>query len=169
MPAAKSKTEKKEPKKTSAKPESTMKTLGNLSPAKGSNIKKKRLGRGPGSGLGKTSARGGKGQTARKGGGIRFGFEGGQTPMYRRLPKRGFSNVENTNYSIVNIEQLGSFKAGSTVTVEDLKKAGLIKCIDKVKLLGNGALKTGLTVKVHKCSASAKAAVEKAGGKVEEI
>lgn len=145
-----------------------MKNLGNLSPAPGSNTKKKRLGRGPGSGLGKTAARGGKGQTARKGGGIRAGFEGGQTPLYRRLPKRGFTNPFRVEYNVVNISVLEKFEAGTKVTPEFLKEKGLLRNpANPVKVLGNGELKKKLTVAVHKVSATAKSAIEKAGGSVE--
>jgi large subunit ribosomal protein L15 len=145
-----------------------LKTLGNLSPAPGSNTKKKRLGRGIGSGLGKTAARGGKGQTARKGGGIRAGFEGGQTPLYRRLPKRGFHNVFEKNWNIVNLSSLNRFNDGDVVTKELLLKSRVIQ--DKnlpVKLLGNGTLTKKLSIKVDAASASAKSAVSKNGGSVE--
>ena len=145
-----------------------MKHLGNLSPAPGSNVKKKRLGRGPGSGLGKTAARGGKGQTARKGGGIRFGFEGGQTPLYRRLPKRGFTNPFRVEYNVINISVLDKLDAGTKVTPELLKEKGLLRNpANPVKVLGNGELKKKLVVAVQKVSASAKVAIEKAGGSVE--
>ena len=145
-----------------------MKHLGNLSPAPGSNVKKKRLGRGPGSGLGKTAARGGKGQTARKGGGIRFGFEGGQTPLYRRLPKRGFTNPFRVEYNVINISILEKFDAGTKVTPELLKEKGLLRNpANPVKVLGNGELKKKLVVAVQKVSASAKVAIEKAGVSVE--
>lgn len=145
-----------------------MKTLGNLSPAPGSNVKKKRLGRGPGSGLGKTSARGGKGQTARKGGGIRAGFEGGQTPLYRRLPKRGFTNPFRVEYNVVNVEALNKLDAGVKVTPELLQDKGFLRNpANPVKVLGKGELKKKLTIAVHKVSATAKAAIEKAGGSVE--
>jgi large subunit ribosomal protein L15 len=145
-----------------------MKHLGNLSPAPGSNVKKKRLGRGPGSGLGKTAARGGKGQTARKGGGIRFGFEGGQTPLYRRLPKRGFTNPFRVEYNVINVSLLEKFDAGTKVTPELLKEKGLLRNpANPVKVLGNGELKKKLVVAVQKVSASAKVAIEKAGGSVE--
>jgi large subunit ribosomal protein L15 len=155
---------KKEPK-AEASAATAMKTLGNLSPARG----KKRLGRGLGSGLGKTSARGGKGQTARKGGGIPFGFEGGQMPLYRRLPKRGFTNHFRTDFNVVNLRDLNRFANGTVVTREVLDQAGLLRYNERpVKLLGTGALERKLTVKLDKLSASAKAAVEKAGGKVEE-
>lgn len=147
-----------------------MKDLSNLTPAKGSNKKKKRIGRGPGSGLGKTAGKGHKGQKARKGGGVAPGFEGGQMPLYRRLPKRGFKNPFRTEYNPINLDNLNRFDAGSTVTPELLDKAGLLRkpgC--PVKLLGRGTLEKALTISVQKFSASAKAAVEKAGGKVEEI
>lgn len=145
-----------------------MKTLGNLSPAPGSNIKKKRLGRGPGSGLGKTAARGGKGQTARKGGGIRAGFEGGQTPLYRRLPKRGFNSPFRVEFNIVNLSALDKLDAGTKVTPELLRDKGLLRNpANPVKVLGKGELKKKLMVAVHKVSATAKSAIEKAGGSVE--
>jgi large subunit ribosomal protein L15 len=144
------------------------KTLGNLSPAKGSNVKKKRLGRGPGSGMGKTSARGGKGQTARKGGGIRAGFEGGQTPLYRRLPKRGFTNPFTIKFNEVNLADLNrKFEAGANVERLSLEKAGLIRHPGlPVKILGNGKLEKKLSVKVDKISAKAKIAIEAIGGSV---
>lgn len=145
-----------------------MKTLGNLSPAKGSNVVKKRLGRGTGSGLGKTAARGGKGQTARKGGGIRAGFEGGQTPLYRRLPKRGFTNPFRVEYNAINVEALNRFDAGAKITPELLEKSGMLRNpSNPVKILGKGELKKKLVLAVHKVSATAKSAVEKAGGSVE--
>lgn len=145
-----------------------MKNLGNLSPARGSNTKKKRLGRGPGSGLGKTAARGGKGQTARKGGGIRAGFEGGQTPLYRRLPKRGFTSPFRVEYNVVNLSALDKLDAGTKVTPELLREKGLLRNpANPVKVLGKGELKKKLMVAVHKVSATAKSAIEKAGGSVE--
>jgi large subunit ribosomal protein L15 len=147
-----------------------MKTLGNLKPSRGSNVKNKRLGRGIGSGLGKTAGKGHKGQRARKSGGIAAGFEGGQTPMYRRLPKRGFTNVFRTEYEIVNLGSLAKFAAGSKVTATELHAAGLIQNPrSKVKLLGKGEIKGALNIAVHGSSATAKAAVEKAGGKLEII
>jgi large subunit ribosomal protein L15 len=147
-----------------------MKTLANLTPAKGSNQKKKRLGRGPGSGLGKTSGKGHKGQKARKGGKVAAGFEGGQMPLYRRLPKRGFKNPFRKEYNPINLDTLSRFEAGTKVTPELLAQAGLLKKPDQpVKLLGRGNLDKALTIAVHKSSASAKAAVEKAGGQIEEI
>lgn len=147
-----------------------MKTLGNLTPAKGSNKATKRLGRGPGSGLGKTAGKGHKGQRARKGADIRPGFEGGQMPIYRRLPKRGFKNPFRVAYNPVNLDALNRFEAGTTVTPELLDKAGLIRKPGlPVKLLGRGTLSKKLTISVHKCSQTAVEAVEKAGGKVERI
>lgn len=149
---------------------SAMKNLGNIAPAKGSNIKVKRLGRGIGSGLGKTSARGGKGQTARKGGGIRAGFEGGQMPLYRRLPKRGFTNNFANRYNAINLVDLNRFDSGVTVDLVALKKAGLVRYDHlPVKLLAKGSLEKKLNLKVNKASAAAKQAVEKLGGKIEEI
>lgn len=147
-----------------------MKSLENLHPAPGSNKDKKRLGRGPGSGVGGTSGKGHKGQKARKSGGIRPGFEGGQMPLYRRLPKRGFKNPSRIEYNPINLESLNGFDAGTTVTPELLAQGGLLRRPDQpVKLLGRGTLSKALTIRVHKASGSAKAAVEKAGGKVEEI
>ncbi len=147
-----------------------MKALNNLSPAKGSNQNKKRLGRGIGSGLGKTAGKGHKGQLQRSGGTSRPGFEGGQMPMYRRLPKRGFFNPFRKEYNEVNIGALNVFDAKTKVTPEELKKAGLLRQPGlPVKLLAKGKLEKAVTIAVHKSSASAKAAIEKAGGKVEEI
>ena len=143
-----------------------MKNLGNLSPAPGSHRKTKRLGRGIGSGLGKTAGKGHKGQKARKSGGIRPGFEGGQTPLYRRIPKTGFSNqpFEN-NFSIVNLKDLNRFENGAVVNAESLFKIGLIKTQRiPVKLLGAGTLEKKVNVQVDKASETAKIAVEKAGG-----
>ena len=153
------------------KPETAvMKTLGNVAPAKGSNIKVKRIGRGIGSGMGKTSARGGKGQTARAGGGIRAGFEGGQMPLYRRLPKRGFTNLFTKRFNAINVSDLNRFEAGAHVDREALAKAGLVRHDDlPMKLLAKGKLEKKITVVVNKASAAAKQAVEKLGGKVEEI
>ncbi len=147
-----------------------LKNLGNLSPAKGSNTAKKRLGRGTGSGWGKTAGKGHKGQLARKGGKVRAGFEGGQMPLYRRLPKRGFKNPFRVDYNVINLSQLNQFDATVKVTPEVLVDAGLIRFTDKpVKLLAKGKLEKSLTISLHKASATAKAAVEKVGGKFEEI
>ena len=144
-----------------------MSLLSSLAPKEGATHYQKRLGRGRGSGLGQTSGKGGKGQTARSGGKIRRGFEGGQTPLMRRLPKFGFSNVDfETKYSVVNLSQLE--KLTGEVTPESLKKAGVVHHFP-VKILGNGKLTKKLTVKAQKFSATAKAAIEAAGGKVEVI
>ncbi len=146
--------------------------LGELSPAMGATTAKKRLGRGIGSGLGKTSGKGHKGQWARSGGGVRPGFEGGQMPLIRRIPKRGFNNHFRKVYSIVNLSVLESLEANSVVDMELLNDKGLIKVVkDSVglKVLGNGTLTKALTVKASAFSASAKEAIEKAGGKVEQI
>ena len=146
--------------------------LGDLSPAMGSTKESKRLGRGIGSGLGKTSGKGHKGQWARSGGGVRPGFEGGQMPLIRRIPKRGFNNHFRKVYSIVNLSVLEGFDANSVVDMEVLNEKGLIKMVkDSVglKVLGNGTLSKALTVKASAFSASAKEAIEKAGGKVEQI
>lgn len=130
----------------------------------------KRLGRGQGSGQGKTAGKGHKGQNSRSGGGVAIGFEGGQTPLYKRIPKRGFKNFARVNYAIVNLEDLNKFEDGTTVTLELLHNAGLIKkTLDGLKVLGNGKLEKKLTVKCNKISASAKEAIEKVGGSVEVI
>ncbi len=142
--------------------------LNELKPVEGARHSKKRLGRGIGSGLGKTAGKGSKGQNARSGGGVRPGFEGGQLPLFQRLPKRGFHNHTRKEYAIVNVEQLNVFRAGSTVDVEALIKKGLVKEVkDGVKILGNGELTKKLKVKVAKLSESAKNAIEAAGGSVE--
>ncbi len=146
--------------------------LGELSPAIGATTSKKRLGRGIGSGLGKTSGKGHKGQWARSGGGVRPGFEGGQMPLIRRIPKRGFNNHFRKVYSIVNLSVLEGFEANSVVDMQVLNEKGLIKVLkDSVglKVLGNGTLTKALTVKAASFSASAKDAIEKAGGKAEQI
>ena len=130
----------------------------------------KRLGRGQGSGLGKTSGKGHKGQNARSGGGVRIGFEGGQTPFYKSMPKRGFTNFNRLEYAIVNISDLNRFEEGTNVTPELLKQAGIVKkSLDGVKVLGNGTLEKAVNVTCHKISKSAQAAIEKAGGKVEVL
>lgn len=144
--------------------------LQELSPAPGSVREVKRIGRGAGSGQGKTAGKGHKGQKARAGRGMRPGFEGGQMPLQRRVPKRGFHNNFRTNYAIVNLAALNRFEAGATVDVEALKAAGIIKneC-DGIKVLGNGELTKALTVKAAAYSESAKAKIEAAGGKAEVI
>lgn len=144
-----------------------MSLLKSLAPKEGSKHYSKRIGRGIGSGMGGTATKGHKGQLARTGGTVRRGFEGGQTPMHRRLPKFGFSNVAfATEYDIVNLSQLA--KLSGEVTPETLHQVGLVGK-GLVKVLGNGELKTALTVKAHKFSESAKKAIEAAGGKVEVI
>ena len=142
--------------------------LNELQPAEGSKFAPKRVGRGIGSGTGKTSGKGHKGQNARSGGGVRPGFEGGQMPLYRRLPKRGFKNIFAKQYVAVNVEELNKLEDGAEVTAETLKANGIIsKTLDGVKILGRGELNKKLTVKVAKMSASAKEKIEKAGGKAE--
>ena len=135
------------------------------------NVKAYRKGRGPGSGNGKTSGRGHKGQNARSGGGVRPGFEGGQMPLQRRLPKRGFNNIFAKKVVTVNLSELNrKFDDGADVTIEALAKEGIVKnSFDAVKVLGNGKLEKKLNVKVSAYSASAKAAIEAAGGKAEVI
>ena len=142
--------------------------LHELQPAAGSTTAPKRLGRGVGSGLGKTSGKGHKGAKARSGGGKRPGFEGGQMPLYRRVPKRGFNNIYRTEYATVNVGQLEIFENGTVVTAEMLKEAGLIKKVmDGVKILGNGELTKKLTVEAVKFSDSEKEKIEALGGKAE--
>lgn len=144
--------------------------INDLSPVKGSRKRKKRVGRGPGSGHGKTSCRGHKGQKSRSGGSIRPGFEGGQMPIHRRLPKRGFTNIFKKEYVLVNVKDLERFDADSTLDIDALKDAGLVKDVkDGVKLLGDGAISRPLIVKVHKVSKVAREKIEAAGGKVEMI
>lgn len=145
--------------------------LNELSPAPGAKKERNRVGRGIGSGNGKTSARGHKGQNARSGGGVRPGFEGGQMPLYLRLPKVGFNNSRFAKeYVVVNVSELDRFEDGTEVTRELLKASGIIsKYKDGVKILGRGELNKKLTVKVDKFSASAAEKIEKAGGKVEVI
>ena len=141
-----------------------------LSPAKGSRNKRKRVGRGQGSGQGGTAGRGHKGQKSRSGGGPRPGFEGGQMPLQRRLPKRGFFNIFRKNFAIINIKDLKRFEANADLDINAFKEAGLIKKIgDGVKLLGNGDIDIPLNIKVHKTSKTAKEKIEAAGGKVELI
>ena len=142
--------------------------LHELGPAAGSTTAPKRLGRGVGSGLGKTSGKGHKGAKARSGGGKRPGFEGGQMPLYRRVPKKGFTNIFRTEYAIVNVGQLEIFENGTTVTVEMLKQAGLVKkLLAGVKILGEGELTKKLTVEAAKFTGSAKEKIEALGGKAE--
>jgi len=139
-----------------------------LTPALDSNKASKRIGRGHGSGNGKTAGKGHKGQNARSGGGVRIGFEGGQMPLARRIPKRGFNNIFATKYAIVNVSDLNKFKEGTVVDTELLVASGLVKKVnDGVKILGNGDLTVSLTVKAAKFSQSAIEKIEKAGGKAE--
>lgn len=145
--------------------------LHELSPVEGSKKDSKRIGRGHGSGWGKTAGKGHKGQKARSGGGIRPGFEGGQMPLQRRVPKRGFNNIFRKKIVALNLKQLETkFDNGAVVDVDALRNAGLVKnSFDGVKILGNGELTKSLTVKVDGFSAAAKEAIEKAGGKAEVI
>ena len=145
--------------------------LHELKPNEGSVKKRKRIGRGPGSGTGKTAGKGEKGQNARSGGGVRPGFEGGQLPLFRRLPKRGFSNsMFKKEYAVINVSDLNKFKNGDVITPELLKELGIIKKqLSGIKVLGNGTLEKKVTVKAHKFSDSAKAKIEASGGKVEVI
>lgn len=136
----------------------------------GARKEAKRIGRGQGSGNGKTAGKGQKGQLSRSGGGKGPGFEGGQTPLYKRIPKRGFTNVNRKEYAIVNLSDLNRFEDGATVTPETLLASGIIKKeLSGVKVLGNGTLEKKLSFTCHKISSSAKAAIEKAGGKVEVL
>ncbi len=144
--------------------------LSELAPAPGAKHKAKRVGRGPGSGLGKTCGRGSKGQRSRSGGGVKPGFEGGQMPLTRRIPKRGFTNVFKKTYAIVNLRDLAGFPADSLVDEEALRRAGLVKGTGAaVKLLGEGEVTVPLTVRVQAVSAQARARIEAAGGRVEVV
>jgi large subunit ribosomal protein L15 len=140
--------------------------LSNLKGPVGGRKNRKRVGRGIGSGTGKTSGKGQKGQNSRSGGGVRPWFEGGQMPLHRRLPKRGFTNIFKKYYELVNVEQLVKCAGIDPVTPEVMKEKGLIKKIGAVKILGNGELKESLNVHAHKFSGSAQAKIEKSGGKV---
>lgn len=144
--------------------------LSDLRPALGSTKTRKRIGRGHGSGTGKTAGKGHKGQNARSGGGVKAGFEGGQMPLQRRLPKRGFTPLQKKVYALVNVSQLEGFESGSTVDATSLIHAGIIKTVaDGIKVLGDGELTRPLTIKAHKFSKSAQAKIEEAGGTVEVI
>ncbi len=145
-------------------------SLSNLRPPRGSRHRKVRVGRGIGSKLGKTAGRGNKGQKSRKGYSRRAGFEGGQMPLHRRIPKRGFRNPLGRHYAVVNVEMLNSFAAGETVTPESLVSRGLVRQPrDGVKILGDGNLKVALTVRAHAFSKSAQEKISSAGGKVEVL
>ena len=141
-----------------------------LSPAEGSTKKRKRVGRGPGSGHGKTSCRGHKGQKARSGGSIGPGFEGGQMPLYRRVPKRGFTSIFKKNYNIINISRLNIFEDGDVVTQKELIDKGIIKKVKYgVKILAKGSLNKKLTIKANKFSQKAINEIESVGGKIEVV
>lgn len=144
--------------------------LHELKPAEGSRGVRKRVGRGIGSGTGKTAGKGHKGQKARSGGGVRPGFEGGQNPLFRRLPKRGFTNVNRKEYAVVNLETLNRFDEGTEVTPELLIESGVVSNAKAgIKILGNGNLEKKLTVRANKFSGSAKEAIEAAGGQAEVL
>ena len=145
--------------------------LNDLRPAPGSTHRRKRIGRGTGSGMGGTSTKGHKGQKARSGGGVKPGFEGGQTPLYRRLPQKpGFRNVNRKEYAVVNLDDLERFEAGTEVTVQVLKESGLVNSVkDGIKVLGDGELAKALTVRVHKFSKSAEEKIRAAGGTAEVL
>ncbi|ARF14527.1 50S ribosomal protein L15 [Sporosarcina sp. P18a] len=144
--------------------------LHELKPAEGSRKNRKRVGRGIGSGTGKTSGRGHDGQNARSGGGVRLGFEGGQIPLFQRLPKRGFTNINRKDYAIVNLDTLNRFEEGTEVTPELLIETGVVSNAKSgIKILGNGTLDKKITVRANKFSASAKEAIEKAGGQTEVV
>ena len=145
--------------------------LHELRPSEGAFKTSKRVGRGVGSGLGKTSGKGHKGQNARSGGGVRPGLEGGQLPLFRRLPKRGFTNAMfKTTYAVLNLSDLNKFEENTTITPELLKEMGILKNqLDGVKILGNGTLEKKLTVQANQFSKKAKEAIEKLGGKAEVI
>ncbi|EDO0250147.1 50S ribosomal protein L15 [Listeria monocytogenes] len=144
--------------------------LHELKPSEGSRKERNRVGRGTGSGNGKTSGRGHKGQKARSGGGVRLGFEGGQLPLFRRIPKRGFTNINRKEFAIVNLAVLNRFEDGTEVTPELLVETGIIRNEKSgIKILSNGNIEKKLTVKANKFSAAAKEAIEAAGGKTEVI
>ncbi len=141
-----------------------MLTLGNLSPKAGSTRQNKRLGRGPGSGHGKTAGRGHKGFKSRSGSGVKPGFEGGQMPLQRRLPKKGFTNIFRKEFELVSLTQLDTFDKDTVVTIEALVEAGIVKKNTLVKILANGEITKAITVQVNKASATAQAKIEAAGG-----
>ncbi len=143
--------------------------LNELGPARGATKKPKRIGRGPGSGHGKTSTRGHKGHKARSGFRNKLGFEGGQMPLVRRIPKRGFTNIFKAKYEIVNLEVLSKFEPNTEITPEFLKEKGVVRGKHKLKILGNGEISIPLKVKAHKFSKSAREKILKAKGNVEQI
>lgn len=144
--------------------------LHELKPAEGSRQERKRKGRGIGSGTGKTAGKGHKGQNARSGGGVRLGFEGGQTPLFQRLPKRGFTNIHRKEYAIVNLDALNRFEDGAIVSPELLIETGVVSNEKAgIKILAKGKVEKKLTVKAHKFSSAAKEAIEAAGGQTEVI
>ena len=144
--------------------------LNSLRPALGATKKRKRIGRGPGSGHGKTATKGHKGQKARSGGSVKAGFEGGQMPLQRRLPKRGFTPLSRTEYAVINLKQLNAYEDGSTVDLQSLIERGIIKkALDGLKVLADGVLERKLTVKAHRFSEAAKEKITAAGGIAEEI
>jgi len=144
--------------------------LNSLRPAIGATKNRKRIGRGPGSGHGKTATKGHKGQKARSGGSVKAGFEGGQMPLQRRLPKRGFTPLTRTEYAIINLKQLNDFEEGSIVDLQLLMERGIIKKrLDGLKILADGVLERALTVRAHRFSGAAKEKIAAAGGTVEEI
>ncbi len=144
--------------------------LNSLKPPKGARKNRKRVGRGNASGHGKTATKGSKGQRARSGPKSSRGYEGGQMPLQRRVPKRGFTNIFKKEYEVVNVDRLAVFEAGTEVTPELLQKAGIVKLNrEGVKILGDGELKVGLTVRAHKFTGSAREKIEKAGGKAEVV
>ena len=144
--------------------------LHEIKPASGARKTRKRIGQGPGSGWGKTAGRGHNGQKSRSGYSRMRGFEGGQMPLHRRLPKRGFVNLFRTNYRTINVERLSSFEAGTVVTLEMMQEAGLLKKGgDRVKVLGNGEITVSLTVQAHRFTKTAAQKIESAGGKVEPL
>ena len=144
-------------------------SLSNLQPPRGSRKRKVRVGRGIGSKLGKTSGSGNKGQKSRRGYSRRRGFEGGQMPLHRRIPKRGFHNPFGSSFAVINLEELNVFPAGETVTPDLLRAHGFVRTLEPVKILGDGELKTKLTVHAHAFSASAKEKITKAGGSFEVL
>ena len=143
--------------------------LNELTIPQGSRKKKRRVGRGKGTGSGETSGRGTKGQNSRSGGGVHVGFEGGQMPLQRRLPKRGFTNIFKKQYEVINVKDLNHFTSGELITGDTLRKSGLVKKARAVKLLGQGEISYSLKIKVNKVSQAAKRKIESAGGEIEII